>query len=252
MSVDVFSRLADIRTGAVGAEEELHIITNMDGGRIGPGGEAEIAAFSFQELVPTITLFSPFRDLDDIFRKGPGHNEVGQLVYLRLSRQAQLLHELIHFVTNKIHYPPIVPKYKDSAAVDVKLADACGWGEKKWIFNKADLVFESKEELERAVAYGEFKTLLLAQLKKGPRYAVHNADSYAMFAIVYEALLVNWNLNGAIMPQRGEPVFWLKTAVRRDPFAQLPPIFDIPGEWRYKYFWGRTGRNVGIVSDDDD
>ncbi|CAG8956590.1 hypothetical protein HYFRA_00011901 [Hymenoscyphus fraxineus] len=189
--MDVFSRLADIRTGAIGAGEELHIVTDMDVDRNGPGGHQEIASFSFQELVPTITLYSPFRDLDDIFRKGPGHNEAGQLVYLRSSRQALLLHELIHFVTNKIHYPPIVPKYKNSvgflfsAAIDVKLADACGWGEKKWIFDKSDVVFESKKELEKAVVYGEFRTLLLAQLKYGPRYAVHNADNYALFAIEY-------------------------------------------------------------------
>ncbi|CAG8953207.1 hypothetical protein HYFRA_00003408 [Hymenoscyphus fraxineus] len=251
--MNIFSRIAALKTANGGGQTRLHFVADMaqDTDR---GLTSLIANFKedTDSGAPTITLFSPFVALQDVFYLRPNSELEGLLTYLTYSRQSVILHELMHFVTRQEFYPPVIPWTNifglfDGEIKDVFLADAATRGEKKWLQEKLDeetrVGHSDGMTLEETKAYGELRVLLLPQLKKGPKYACHNADSYALFAI---ALLGNWNNEWEIAPEMGEAAFWYKEAVKRDPFEHLPPPFDVPGDPIFQKFWGRSGRIQGV------
>ncbi|CAG8954702.1 hypothetical protein HYFRA_00004625 [Hymenoscyphus fraxineus] len=261
--MEVFSRLADIKRTTLFERTELHIVAypkaTEEGGEIptatSPNGNVLQAWATYNGFKdqPTITLYPVFATLYDVFDGSPAQTFKGQLQEFKYSKQFILLHELMHFVGDvDIGYPRVLPKttfwsslwskiyegpFDGGQILDVRIAGAAGRREKKWLSEQMDNM--EKERLEAAVVYGERNTLLLPQLKYGSKYAVHNSENYAMFVW---ALLINWNANEVYVPERGDAAFWYKTAVKRDPFEDLPPPFRSQRENKYDVFWLLSGR----------
>ncbi|CAG8954360.1 hypothetical protein HYFRA_00005985 [Hymenoscyphus fraxineus] len=204
---------------------------------------------------PTIWLYWLFTLYEDIWWMNPNWGDQpieGQLSSLVKTRQCAILHELTHVVGSLAHYGPVIPGTDPATGIsnggeilDQRIADAAnGWGDKKFLWKHLSQNFFpklwSKKDLEWLKVYDEKPVLLLPQLKSGPIYAAHNAENYALFG------MANWNSKGQMVPERGEPAFWWKTANRRDPFENLPPPFDVPGQKQFKLFWMNTGRTRGI------
>ncbi|CAG8982365.1 hypothetical protein HYALB_00007487 [Hymenoscyphus albidus] len=183
--MDVFSRIAEIKTTTVGESDELHIIADSQP----PATRNDVyALYQVIDGVPIIRLYPNFAKCEDLYYYGPGSSSwIGQLDALRSTSQIILLHELAHFVGDRELYGPVVPGTDYEAAfmggsiLDVPLASAAGPMEKKWMAKK--LGVKDKNKVEEILVYGESETLILPQLRYGPLWAVHNADSYAMFAL---------------------------------------------------------------------
>ncbi|CAG8957466.1 hypothetical protein HYFRA_00011447 [Hymenoscyphus fraxineus] len=179
--MDIFSRIAAIKTTTVGENDELNIYADLQP----PESVTDVyALYEVIDGVPKIKLFPEFAQCEDLYFYSPGTSSfIGQLEGLRYTTQIILLHELAHFVGDSLLYGPLVPgtaAFMGGSIVDLSLASAASPIEKRWLAKKLGV---KKKEVEEIMTYGETETLILPQLRYGPLWAVHNADNYAMFAL---------------------------------------------------------------------
>ncbi|CAG8951606.1 hypothetical protein HYFRA_00005406 [Hymenoscyphus fraxineus] len=193
--MNVFSRIMNMRTASKKGFDELHIVADMTEPpqiRDGGGDTSDTwAHYIWIQGVPTIVFFRQLKKMPDLFEMKIGNTYRGQLARFSASIQGTLWHEFMHFVGDRFLYDPIVPgtwryigQHHGGEILDSRVANAAGRGEKKWLAQKMfGINNKKKSNVEKAIAYGESNCLLLTQLKNGPNYAIHNAESYTLFAI---------------------------------------------------------------------
>ncbi|CAG8955378.1 hypothetical protein HYFRA_00011362 [Hymenoscyphus fraxineus] len=224
-------KLVDL-SGNPAAQESLK---NVDGTYTVVGGKPEVRLYKDR-----FKTYPSFLDLDLPL----GKPDIQQLITMTSTRQILLFHELVHFVGDTNWFHAVIPggekfnRFLRGSIVDTMLWPAASG------FADDDFVKESLQEfdvkkLEKLMAYGPQTCLTLAQLADGPVHAIHNSDSYTLFALC-------WNQDKEIKPTYGPVVQKWQNGVGGDPLADRLPPFRNMGRDSDKVFewWRALGRKL--------
>ncbi|CAG8974250.1 hypothetical protein HYALB_00009739 [Hymenoscyphus albidus] len=245
----VYARLANIREDPESMFKLKIILLDLSGN---PEEQERVKKF---DGAYTVVRGSPeVRLYKDKFRTYPsflelelplGNPDFQQLITMTSTRQILLFHELVHFVGDSKFFHAVIPGGEKFIAQNLRgsVVDTLLWPAATG-FADDDFVKESLQETDETklatlVAYGPQRCLTLAQLKDGPFYAIHNSDSYTLFALC-------WNQDKDIKPTYGPVVQKWQNGVGGDPLAdRLPPFrnmgrdSDLVSAW-----WRALGREL--------
>ncbi|CAG8951178.1 hypothetical protein HYFRA_00007924 [Hymenoscyphus fraxineus] len=191
------------------------------------------ALYMTESEIPTIRLYKSWKTTPSFLDVGlvVGGADMKFLDKINFSRQGILFHELAHFVGDSRIFPPVMPGGNN---VDTKPYGATRGNPQDIDFLKTAFREPSETKLEEIGGYDPKYCLPLPQLKDGPIYAIHNADTYSLFAF-------GWNSDRVIRPTYGKLGAIYKNAIGGDPLFGIKPPFRNMGRDSDKVFeWWRA------------
>ncbi|CAG8955273.1 hypothetical protein HYFRA_00011255 [Hymenoscyphus fraxineus] len=244
--MNIYHRMANIRNPQDQTELRIVVDANLEPGS-DSDEESEVsettAEFMIEDGIANVKAYSAWRASWSFLERPlltTEHTDVAQLDRMLSSRQAILFHEMLHFVGESSIYGPVVPgeelkpRFDKGSIADVIPFHAAseGRGDVDFLREAMSKPFDERG-LEAEVAYGAANCLALPQVRDGPLFAIHNADSYTVFAF---AVFMGWNIDQEIVPTHGRLASEYKKAVGGDPLMRTGAPFRGMGWDRDKAF----------------
>ncbi|CAG8952200.1 hypothetical protein HYFRA_00000940 [Hymenoscyphus fraxineus] len=240
--IDIFRRLAGGIITSTDVPKKLEIVAEKTppAKEMNAKGEPRtlVAKYEDRQGMPTLILYEEWATLEDFLHMLPGATAEGQLERFRATRQGVLLHAMVQFVGDSSIYGTVLSPFpsdgpfENGSIMNVDVIDAGDEAERQFMHEFTGL---NETQLTNAKAIGERNVLLISQLGDGPFTVIHNADTYALFAI-------------AIVPVHGPLVDLYKAAEQRDPFNGTASPFRGSKEYatRVNVWWSTSGRRKDL------